>query len=255
MPSDDRTGADPPRRLTKRELYTFDTRGFLVEPAFISDEERRDITAALEPRWATSFEHAMGQRINDIADEVAPNLLRRIVAQSGIYDTINQPFRLIESYAYRRMAGSTRPLHNGRSNLNWSARGRSQRAMWRDHTYHDGLIYCMMVKALVYMDNITVSEDGPLAVVEGSHKANYEYVYSSSEMKAGAGLQDPNTSLVYCNAGDLVLLNEALTHGSLAKSSPGDRTLLAFSFAPSFVSDYAALPKDSTNLSDLGFCE
>ena len=255
LASDDQPGGGPPRRLTKRELYTFDTRGFLVEPAFISDDECREIASALEPRWPASDEPAWIQRINDIADEITPNLPARIVAQSGIYDTINQPFRMTENYALRQIAGSTRPLHNGRSNVNQSARGRSHRAMWRDHTYHDGLMYCMMVKALVYLSDIAAPEDGPLAVVEGSHKANYEYVYSPSEMRAGAGLQDPNTTWVHCRAGDLVLLNEALTHGAAAKSSPGDRILLAFSFSPSFVSDYVALPKDSTNLSDLGFCE
>ena len=248
---------DSPRSLTKRELYVFDTQGVLVKPAFVSAPECDNILSALADGWGTPDEQGTIRRIDDVAgkDPVLVDLLRRIVARSGVYDTINQPFRLIESYALRRGAGSVQPLHNGRSNINRSARGRSHRAMWREHTYHDGLLYCMMVKALVYLSDVATHADGPLAVVEGSHKANYPYPYRRSEMKAGAGLHDSETHAVYTRAGDLVLLNEALTHGSMLKSTPGFRTLVAFSFAPSFVADYVKLPKDSANLSDLGFCE
>jgi hypothetical protein len=52
-----------------------------------------------------------------------------------------------------------------------------------------------------------------------------------------------------------VLLNEALTHGSRAKASHGYRSFVAFSFAPSFVADYEALPEDSVSLVGTGFCE
>jgi Phytanoyl-CoA dioxygenase (PhyH) len=247
---------DEPRRLNERELYDFDTAGFLVEPEFITVAECSEIASVLEPSWRDPDPQDPVQRIDDVADHpLLADLLEGIVSRSGVYDTINQPFRVIETYALRRGAGSTQPLHNGRSNVNRSARGSSNRAMWREHTYHDGLLYCMMVKALVYLSDVSAPEDGPLAVVEGSHKANYPYPYSRSEMEAGAGLDDPSTRPVYTRAGDLVLLNEASTHGSLAKLSDGYRTILAFSFAPSFVADYAALSEDSTGLFDVGFCE
>jgi ectoine hydroxylase-related dioxygenase (phytanoyl-CoA dioxygenase family) len=127
--------------------------------------------------------------------------------------------------------------------------------MWRDHTYHDGLLYCMMVKALIYLTDITDQADGPFVVVEGSHKANFAFPHTAEEMRVGAGLDECSTSPVYTRAGDLLLLNEALTHGSLAKTSPGERVFIAFSFAPSFVGDYVKLPTESIDLSAIGFCE
>jgi hypothetical protein len=242
--------------LTDRELYAFDTRGFLVERDFISAEECSAIEAVLEPHWDDADPQDPVQRIDDVAAlPLVSELLDATVSRSGIYDTLNQPFRLIESYALRRGKGSTQPLHNGRSNVNRSARGVSHLAMWREHTYHDGLVYCMMVKVLVYLSDISTPEDGPFVVVEGSHKANYPYPYPAPEMQAGAGLEEPGTEPVYTRAGDLLLLNEALTHGSRAKATDGYRGFVAFSFAPSFVADYEALPDDSLSLVGTGFCE
>lgn len=247
---------DEPRHLTQRELYAFDTCGFLVVPDFIGADECAAIESVLEPHWPDPDPEDPVQRIDDVAAlPLVSDLLETTVARSGVYDTLNQPFRLIESYALRRGEGSTQPLHNGRSNVNRSARGVSHRAMWREHTYHDGLLYCMMVKALVYLSDIDRPADGPFVVVEGSHKANYPYPYDASEMQAGAGLDDPGTRPVYTRAGDLLLLNEALTHGSRAKTTPGYRSFVAFSFAPSFMADYEALPDDSLSLVGTGFCE
>ncbi len=246
-----------PSRLSEEDLYDFDTRGFLLRKGFVSAAERQELLTALARRWEPSGDSGLVFRAQGLPAEVPcfGGLLRRIVTESGVYDTINQPFRLIESYALRRVDGSLQALHNGRSNDNVSAFGTSRRAMWRDHTYHDGLLHCMMVKALVYLTDITSREDGPFVVVEGSHKANYPFPVARRDMKTGAGMDRAGVHPVYTAAGDLLLLNEALTHGSLAKSSGGERAFLAFSFAPSFVGDYAKLPRDRADLSTIGFCE
>jgi hypothetical protein len=245
-----------PYRLTEAELYHFDTRGFLVREGFLSPEGCREIGAALAPLWRAQDDTGRLYRA-EVMDGVPffADLAARIAATSGVYDTINQPFRLIEGYALRRCDGSVQPLHNGRSNKNKSAYGESRRAMWRDHSYHDGLLYCMMVKALVYLSDVAEPADGPFAVVEGSHKANYPFPLPRSEFKRGAGFDRPGVHPVYVRAGDLLLLNEALTHGSFPKSSPDDRVFVAFSFAPSFVVDYVKLPKDANGLTTAGFCE
>ncbi|MFC9222500.1 phytanoyl-CoA dioxygenase family protein [Streptomyces hygroscopicus] len=246
-----------PTRLGKEELYDFDTRGFILKEGFVKPEETDGILAALEPLWQQEGGSGLLFRA-PVFDTDLPffrNMALRVAAESGVYDTINQPFRLIESYALRRAGGSLQALHNGRSNKNESAFGASNRTMWRDHTYHDGLLHCMMVKALVYLSDVTALEDGPFVVVEGSHKANFPFPIPLSHMKKGAGLDRPGTSPVYARAGDLLLLNEALTHGSLPKTSPGDRTFIAFSFAPSFVSNYRKLAKGSHSLSEMGFRE
>jgi Phytanoyl-CoA dioxygenase (PhyH) len=245
------------RRLDRHEVYRFDTRGFLHQPEFLSPPVCANARAILEPAWRPSESTGLIDRVQGLValNPVFAGIAQDIAARSGVYDTINQPMRVIESYALRRRDGSIQALHNGRSNSNESAFGISHRAMWREHTYHDGLLHCMMVKALIYLTDITDRADGPFVVVEGSHKANFAFPYTAEEMCAGAGLDDGGTSPVYAHAGDLLLVNEALTHGSLAKTSPGERIFIAFSFAPSFVGDYVELPTESIDLNALGFCE
>lgn len=242
-------------QLSAAELYHFDTRGFLVKQGFLDAAEVARLTGALAPLWTTEDRDGASRIAGLTRQPVFEQLAGRIAGEAGLYSTINQPFRLIESYALRRSDGSMQTLHNGRSNPNRSAFGESNRAMWREHSYHDGRLYCMMVKALIYLTDILTDEDGPFTLVEGSHKANYPYPLPKADLKRGAGLTGSGTHQVHTRAGDLLLLNEALTHGSLAKSTPGPRAFVAFSYAPSFVGDYRRLGKDSVELTHLGFCE
>lgn len=244
------------RSLTREELYAFDTSGMLLEPALLTRDRCTEILQTLDPLWSSSAKEPI-QRIDDIAHLPGlTDIAAEIAYRSGIYDTINQPMRVIESYALRRGSGSAQPLHNGRSNLNMSSGlPHNYRAMWREHTYHDGLLYCMMVKALVYLTDVASVEDGPFVIVEGSHKSNYPYPVPRPDMAAGVGLEDTGARPVFTATGDLVLLNEAATHGSLSRTTDGGyRTLLAFSYAPSFVSDYANLEKVG-DLDYTGFLE
>jgi hypothetical protein len=53
-------------------------------------------------------------------------------------------------------------------------------------------------------------------------------------------------------AGDLVLLNEALLHGTLPKTTDGDRLVAAFSYAPCFVADWTAADIVSDDIHRVG---
>jgi hypothetical protein len=43
-----------------------------------------------------------------------------------------------------------------------------------------------------------------------------------------------------------------LLHGTLPKTSPGERIVMAFSYAPAFVADWKGIDKDSTDITKLG---
>jgi hypothetical protein len=115
------------RRLDRHEIYRFDTRGFLHQPGFLSPTVCADLRAALEPAWRPSGSTGLIHRLRDLVDlnPVFAGIARDAAARSGVYDTINQPMRLIENYALRRRDGSIQALHNGRSNSNESAFGTS----------------------------------------------------------------------------------------------------------------------------------
>jgi hemin uptake protein HemP len=64
---------------------------------------------------------------------------------------INQPYRLIESYALRRDQDSVFYLHNGNSEILRYGSSTVQRNMSFSHTFHDGKLFCMFVKVLIYL--------------------------------------------------------------------------------------------------------
>jgi len=242
--------------LSDADLYFFDTCGYCVLKGFLDEYEVKRYRGVLGELWpATALKSGL-RRLNGLAS-LAPELreLAEALARRGIYSLISQPFRLIESYAHLRLEGSAQALHNGRSTPNRSELGASSRTMWREHTYHDGRLYCMMVKALVYLTDVHSLEDAPFCVVSGSHKANFPFPGDISDPGLLAMLPPSQLTSVYVDAGDVLLLNEAALHGTHPKLSPDPRIFMAFSYSPSFVADYKALPKTGHGIWDTGHCE
>jgi Phytanoyl-CoA dioxygenase (PhyH) len=169
---------------------------------------------------------------------------------------INQPMRLIESYALRRSGPSVFYLHNGNSEVVHIGGGRTvRRNMGLDHTYHDGRLYCMFVKMLVYLDDVSTEDDGPFCYLQGSHKANFACFPEGAEAIGRPALtrpRFPSLETAPAAAGDAIPLNEALHHGTLPKSTPSERTVLAFGYAPAFVGDWKEIDIESADLARLG---
>ncbi len=220
--------------------YLFDACGYVQHSAVFGAEEVQEFERLLRNSWPQTAPGGVARirsligiapQFREIAVELAANL--------DLENYINQPFRLIESYALRRAAGSVQTLHNGFSRPIGSAPAAPPRTMWRHHTYHDGKIYCMMVKVLIYLTDIAAEDDAPFCLVEGSHKANCPFPFSEAEIEAGiAPLSLPNIRPVFPRAGDVLIINEALMHGTYPKRSPDPRIVMAFSYSPSFVADY-----------------
>jgi ectoine hydroxylase-related dioxygenase (phytanoyl-CoA dioxygenase family) len=228
--------------------YLFDTRGFVKRPRCLGEDEVAALHRHLAPHWRETTSPGV-RRIRDLrtASPELADLAERLPRALGIYRFINQPFRLIEAYALHRIAGSEQDLHNGHSQPQASPWGIASRTMWRHHTYHDGRTYCMMVKVLVYLSDVRSPEDGPFCLVEGSHKANHAFPLRPEELDAAiAAGSFPGLSTVCAEIGDVLILNEALMHGTLCKTSKQPRVVLAFSYAPRFVSDYAEVRDGST---------
>ncbi|MFH8347385.1 hypothetical protein [Streptomyces sp. NPDC018045] len=62
----------------------------------------------------------------------------------------------------------------------------------------------------------------------------------------------PSLDNTPAGAGAAILLNEALSHGTLPKSTERERLLLAFSYAPAFVADWAEIGIGSEDISKAG---
>ena len=249
---------DGPHPGTSEALndYLFDTCGYLKCAGHVGEAEVAVLRAQLTPHWEKTrssgtqrIRNLLGvsNRFLTLADQLPQGL--------SLYRYINQPYRLIESYALHRSAGSRLDLHNGFSQQQVSRCGSASRSMWRHHTYHDGKTYCMMIKVLLYLTDVQSREDGPFCLIDGSHKANYSLPLTSQELEAAIATKAfPSLSTVHVNAGDVIVINEALMHGTLPKTSNQPRIVLAFSYAPRFVADYDETPSVSESaISRTGF--
>lgn len=246
--------------LTDMELYLFDTTGILHVSGVLSPEEVESYRQELDTLEPAPYGFSNSRRYEQLADQSSkfrslatdPRILDRV------RDTINQPLRLIESYSILRQAGSILFLHGGLSEPMEYDHGVASRTMAVYHTYNDGRLYCMSVKALLYLTDITELEDGPFCFVQGSHKANYPLL--PLRMRDGkvvplAEVGFPTLNTLYVKAGDMVLLNEALMHGTHRKTSPQERALLAFTYSPSFASDWKPLERARDDIFESGYAD
>lgn len=244
--------------LTAEELYLFDTMGFLRIPAFLR-RETADGCRSEVLRLPSRLMEGRGdkERFDDLAAHgaVFQELASSHAIRGCVEPLINQPYRLIESYALRRSQDSVFYLHNGNSEVLRYGNSTVQRNMSFGHTFHDGKLFCMFVKVLIYLTDVTAEEDGPFCYLQGSHKANWPWFPNPGSAAKRPGLTTvnfPSLAWVPAQAGDALLLNEALLHGTLPKTSPGERIVMAFSFSPAFVADWKEIDKDSTDITKLG---
>lgn len=245
--------------LSQRELYLFDTTGVLKIPNFLST---KDIQLLQDSVFSCPSRVMEGRGDKIRYDNLTKHSsIIGTFAQSNsimgcVEPLINQPFRLIESYGLYRQENSVFYLHNGMSEyIKYGINRRVQRNMSFTHTYHDGKLYCMFIKCLVYLTDIKTDEDGAFCYIQGSHKANYSWFPNGIEDsdKPALTLQNfPTLNSIHVHAGDILLLNEALLHGTLPKTIKRDRLVVAFSYAPCFVADWVATDITSNDIHKIG---
>jgi hypothetical protein len=247
------------KSLSARELYLFDTTGILRIPAFLSRvavEACRTEVLQLPSRIMQG--RGDKRRFDDLAahNRHFGELARSDAMRNCVEPLINQPHRLIESYALWREHDSVFYLHNGNSEiLQYGSDRFVQRNMSFSHSFHNGKLYCMFIKVLIYLSDLRTEGDGPFCYLQGSHKANFPW-FSESELAgerpALTKKNFPSLEYVCVEAGDAVLINEALLHGTLPKTTEGERLVMAFSYAPAFVTDWKAIDIRSDDIQKLG---
>lgn len=244
--------------LSARELYLFDTTGLLRIPGFLSPA---DVAASREEilRIAGRMMQGRGdkQRFDDLArhSHLLGDLARNRAMRNFVEPLINQPYRLVESYGLRRELDSVFYLHNGNSEILRYGDSVARRNMSFRHEFHDGQLYCMLVKVIVYLTDLHQEEDGPFCYLQGSHKANWPWFPSTESADARPTLTKenfPSLEQMHTDAGDALILNEALLHGTLPKTTEGERIVMAFTYAPAFVAAWKAVDVDSDDIDKIG---
>lgn len=242
-----------------KELYLFDTTGHLEIRGMLDAaavKYCREQVLALPSRVMPG--RGDKRRFDDIISTVPAlgELARSHEVRQLVTPLINQPYRVIESYALLRDKHSVFYLHNGFSELvRYGSPPSAVRNTSYGHTYHDGKLYCNFIKVLFYLSDQHSDADGPFCFLQGSHKANLPW-FSEAELdddKPELSKENfPSLETLYASAGDMIIINEALLHGTLPKTTDGQRLVLAISYAPAYVADWKAIDLMSDDITKLG---
>jgi Phytanoyl-CoA dioxygenase (PhyH) len=245
------------RTMSHEQLYEYDASGFVLLRGLLPPDLAaacREGLRRIPPDEVISERST--ERWEDIHGRGGPfqDVVRTTGLLDHVVDVVNQPLRLIESYAHRSSAGSFLYMHNGLAqDIVYHGGLRATRHVAYGSEYHDGRLYTRYVKAVAYLTDIG-EEDGPFCYVEGSHKASFPYpwpYFGDGDLDLVSETDRVRT--VRASAGDVLLLNEALLHGARRKRTAAPRMLLAYSFAPAFMAPWQPLDRADDDYESGGY--
>lgn len=227
--------------VEQQKRYKFDATGFLLERNFLSKQENEEIVRL----WPTMnfFQedwHDHQTKENRIHEkyEAFRALQKRISKHSNTQLFISYPHRILESYAFARTAGDL-DLHGGPAEHLVSGAARDASA---HHWVMNDQIYTLRLKVLIYLDDVETVDDGAFMYVEGSHKSHFSFHEAFPDGRDSAPDLIRTLSI---QAGDAIWLNEALMHGAHLKTGDLPRRIAAFTFGPTFMSDWQDIEPDA----------
>jgi hypothetical protein len=148
-----------------------------------------------------------------------PSWIGRVCHYLGTY---HNPY-INEVFLNLRGQGGYIGVHSG----GWKTDGRVRSGV------HGGQWNMQYVSVIVALDDIGPG-DGATVLIPGSHKAAFRH----PQQEAGVGITDrPGQEIagieeVYLQAGDAVLFNDMVIHGSAGRTNPGFRRTLIFRYLP-----------------------
>ncbi len=235
--------------MTDEERYLFDLNGYLLIRDCLEPE-----ILAIGQEWADMLEAVVADLINDphepeqvghfniryrsswsdgfhaykmesgglqyVVDDIEPqfsDICSNARTAAYVADLIEGPPRITSSELRYRYEGSYTPTHMGgpidaRNRYRWA-----------------GKFDLLNVRVLYALHDIHL-EDGPLCVVPGSHKGNFNSPYDPNRP-----LDEPGMIPVEMRAGDAVLFTENLRHGGLPNRMKACRKTIHLMFSPEWV--------------------
>jgi hypothetical protein len=241
--------------IDSRFSFTYDASGYFVWPGYLDTTRAEAMAASLDELGWEESDFECTRRIDAIVEKspLVRELADAIFRSDWLATAMTYPHRLIESYALDRTVGGSLPIHGGASERLTRAGHAAAEDISCMYLVRSGRMYSLRTKALLYLDSVLDELDGPLTYVEGSHKASFPFVQSFARSPTSVEGAEHLLRQIPVAGGTLVLLNEALVHGALEKRSPGRRRMVVFTFAPSFATDWAELPRDGSELGRLGY--
>ena len=234
------------RQPSALDDYLFDLNGFLILRNAIAPDLVDRLNAAFDvlPRdlqvggWyrgaqrrdynpATGLElhHCLeiGGPFEDLID--SPGWIEYVRHYAGEETSYVRGVFIDECIASIRESGGYHPLHSG----GYRTPVRCQ------YQYRDGQFRCGQVNILMALTEIGEG-DGPTIVVPGSHKSHLPHPETAEHTYGGEKAAELPTGAIEArlHKGDALLFCDAIMHGGVGRTNPGERRVVIFRYGPSW---------------------
>jgi len=231
---------------TALDDYMFDLNGYLilrnaVEPELVAALNRefdafpRDLPTGAWYRGAQRRDYSaetglelhnvveIGEPFQELIDH--PGWIEYVSRYAGEQDTYLEGLFIDECIASVRESGGFHPLHSG-------GFGVTNRCLY---DFRNGAFRCGQVNIILALTDVGPG-DGPTIVVPGSHKSNLPHPSMAKHTYGGSekGSLPEGAIEAHLKAGDALLFVDAITHGGLARTNPGERRVLIYRYGPSW---------------------
>jgi hypothetical protein len=208
-----------PERVSERDRYLFDTRGFLVLRGVLSTREVATFNGYLDQMAPEQVDDPdeRDRRLSwlfDVHRDFA-SLMDHEAIVPYLRAFVDERVRLDGAYALVKLPGEGVELH---------ARPQSPRDGTGWYHVHHGEITSGLTGIEWALSDMPPGTGG-FRCIPGSHKANFELPFE---------MLDDDAEDVPVTAGDVVIFTEALTHGSHWRG-PGSRRVLIYKYCPGSV--------------------
>ncbi len=210
--------------MTDREKYLFDVQGYLVVRNFLTPEEVARLNEAIDANRDRMTEHEGTYMMEWEHPWCEP--FREMLAHPKAIPYLNtmhgRGWRLDHSPVvfYARPGTEGLKLHGPGHMFDGS----------QYYIYKNGTMRCGMVSFQYQLADIKPG-DGGFCCIPGSHRANYPCPPEILECDEAEDI----VHHVPCKAGDLLIFNEATTHGTLPWKAAHERRTLMYRFSPKYL--------------------
>ena len=221
--------------------YFFDLHGYTIIPDALHrdhiDEINGWITALPSLKTGEWYDRVYvqtyggvdGINLQDIIE--AGDIFERLIDHPGWIEQVRHylgasttPY-IYEIFVNIRESGGYIGVHSGGHNVDHYQRSGRRTGQW----------VCPMLSLLVPLTDVGPG-DGATVVIPGSHKADFPHPMQDKKggISIGGGEQLEGAVEIHLQAGDALLFNDALCHGSAQRLNPGQRRMVTIRYVPSW---------------------
>jgi hypothetical protein len=222
------------------EEYLFDLRGYTVLEQALDPDHVRTMNAWIDalprlelrgwygPMEVHTYGGTDGLNLQNIIE--AGELFERLIDHPAWIERVrryigpgSRPF-IYEVFLNLRGPGGYIGLHSGGHNVDHHQRTGRSRGQW----------VCTMLTLIMALTDVGPG-DGATMLIPGSHKSDFPHPQQDPRggLSPGPGDNLEGAIEVYLRAGDVLLFNDALAHGSARRTNPGERRMLILRYVPS----------------------